>query len=54
MMYWSLVFLALALTAALLGLGALIAAGIAKLLLAAFTVFFLVSFVTHLMRMRPQ
>ena len=54
MMYWSLIFLALALVAALLGLGALIAAGIAKVLLAAFAVLFLASFLAHLTQTRPQ
>jgi uncharacterized membrane protein YtjA (UPF0391 family) len=54
MFYWSLVFLLMAIIAGLVGLGAFVAAGIAKLLFAAFGVLFLVSFVAHLARMRPQ
>jgi uncharacterized membrane protein YtjA (UPF0391 family) len=54
MFYWSLGFLILAIIAGLVGLGAFVTAGVAKLLFAVFAVLFLVSFVAHLARMRPQ
>ena len=54
MFYWSLVFLVTAIIAGLVGLGAFIAAGIAKVLFAVFAVLFLASFVAHLTRLRPQ
>jgi uncharacterized membrane protein YtjA (UPF0391 family) len=54
MFYWSLIFLVMAIIAGLVGLGAFIAAGIAKLLFAVFAILFLVSFLAHLTRLRPQ
>jgi uncharacterized membrane protein YtjA (UPF0391 family) len=54
MFYWSAIFLVMAIVAALVGVGALIAAGIAKLLFAVFAALFLLSFLAHLTRLRPQ
>ncbi len=52
MLYWSLLFLAIALVAALLGFGgiAAAAAGIARLLFVLFLILFLVSLIAHLVR----
>jgi uncharacterized membrane protein YtjA (UPF0391 family) len=52
MLYYALVFLAIALIAALLGFGgvAFAAAGIAKILFYLFLVLFVVSLVVHLLR----
>jgi uncharacterized membrane protein YtjA (UPF0391 family) len=55
MLYWSLVFLIVAILAALLGFGVIAsaAAGIAKLLFFVFLVAFLVSLVMHVARRAP-
>jgi uncharacterized membrane protein YtjA (UPF0391 family) len=55
MLYWALVFLIVAILAALLGFGVIAsaAAGIAKLLFFVFLVAFLVSLVMHVARRAP-
>ncbi len=52
MLYWALVFLLVALLAAVFGFGgiSIMAAGIAKLLFFVFVILFVVSLVTHLAR----
>lgn len=52
MLYWALMFLLIALLAAIFGFGgiSIMAAGIAKLLFFIFVILFVVSLVTHLAR----
>ena len=52
MLYWALMFLLIALLAAVFGFGgiSIMAAGIAKLLFFIFVILFVVSLVTHLAR----
>jgi uncharacterized membrane protein YtjA (UPF0391 family) len=56
MIYWTLIFLLVAVTAAVIGFTgiALAAAGIAKLLFFIFLVLFVISFATHLTRTGSQ
>jgi uncharacterized membrane protein YtjA (UPF0391 family) len=55
MLYYSLVFLAIAIVAGILGFGAVsfAAAGIAKILFFVFLILFLVGLVTHVSRRAP-